>query len=271
MAGLPSCGKLAVVGERDHFIEELDVLGGRRVLDKTAEFSKETQAKNESWAGMVEMIVCVIPSMMSCGGVPAESRCCMNNCCFHTEKPHAGVEWVDMMVLYCQRSAAEDHEFSRRINVLLQEMVVVYDDFYSGAGGCEATEVAEHGDRCEGKGRSEGQFYCEALMCFSMAALPRCDELHRAINSLEWEDMFMLYCRRAINDDLRLVREINALCAGLTAIIEERDNFVDELEVLVDRFVPKKMAKFMKETQGKDTPNLMKFQILKRESELRAR
>ncbi|GKD61389.1 hypothetical protein Tco_1298898 [Tanacetum coccineum] len=39
-----------------------------------------------------------------------------------------GLEWVDMMVLYYQRSAAEGREFSRRINVLLQEMVAAYDD-----------------------------------------------------------------------------------------------------------------------------------------------
>ncbi|GJW51270.1 hypothetical protein Tco_0092621 [Tanacetum coccineum] len=37
-------------------------------------------------------------------------------------------EWVDMIVLYCKRSAAEDREFARRINELLQEMVVAYDD-----------------------------------------------------------------------------------------------------------------------------------------------
>ncbi|GJT20629.1 hypothetical protein Tco_0890566 [Tanacetum coccineum] len=104
-----------------------------------------------------------------------------------------------------------------------------------------------------------------------MAALPRCDELRRAVNSSEWEDMFILYCRRAVSEDVRLAREINALCAGLTAVIKERKNFVDELDVLVDRFVPEKMDVFMKESQGKDTPNLMKLQILGMEFELRAR
>ncbi|GJX35748.1 hypothetical protein Tco_0247305 [Tanacetum coccineum] len=95
-----------------------------------------------------------------------------------------------------------------------------------------------------------------------MAALPRCDELRRAVSSLEWEDMFILYCRRAVSEDLRLAREINVLCAGLTAVIEEKENFVDELDVLVDRFVPKTMVEFMKESQDKDTPNLMKMHIL---------
>ncbi|GKB03352.1 hypothetical protein Tco_0831441 [Tanacetum coccineum] len=95
-----------------------------------------------------------------------------------------------------------------------------------------------------------------------MTTLPRCYELRRVASSPEWEDMFTLYCRKAVSEDLRLAREINALCAGLTAVIEERENIVDKLDVLVNRFVPEKMAEFMKESQGKDTPNLMKLQIL---------
>nr|GEW42496.1 hypothetical protein [Tanacetum cinerariifolium] len=39
-----------------------------------------------------------------------------------------GWEWVDMMVLYCHSFAAEDEKFSRRINVLLREMVAASDD-----------------------------------------------------------------------------------------------------------------------------------------------
>ncbi|GJW99891.1 hypothetical protein Tco_0183805 [Tanacetum coccineum] len=65
-------------------------------------------------------------------------------------------------------------------------------------------------------------------------------------------------------------REINALCARVTTIVDERDSFVDELDMLVGRPVPGKMAEFMKHVQGKDIPNLMKLQILGREFELRA-
>ncbi|GJU38848.1 hypothetical protein Tco_1191805 [Tanacetum coccineum] len=93
-----------------------------------------------------------------------------------------------------------------------------------------------------------------------MAALPRCDELRRAVNSSEWEDMFILYYRRAVSEDVRLAREINALCVGLTAVIEEKENFVDELDVLVDRFVPEKMDVFMKESpEEKISQSCMKF------------
>ncbi|GJV28188.1 hypothetical protein Tco_1384636 [Tanacetum coccineum] len=40
----------------------------------------------------------------------------------------SGWDWVAIMVLYCQISIAEDHDFARRMNQLLQEMVVAYDD-----------------------------------------------------------------------------------------------------------------------------------------------
>ncbi|GKE28258.1 hypothetical protein Tco_1443642, partial [Tanacetum coccineum] len=39
-----------------------------------------------------------------------------------------GWDWVAMMVLYCQSSAVEDRDFTRRMNELLQEMVSAYDD-----------------------------------------------------------------------------------------------------------------------------------------------
>nr|GEY13135.1 hypothetical protein [Tanacetum cinerariifolium] len=69
---------------------------------------------------------------------------------------------------------------------------------------------------------------------------------------------------------LRLVGEINALCVGLTTVIDEKENFFDELNVMVGMSVPEKMAEFMKGVQDKDIPNPMKLQILGREFELRA-
>ncbi|GJV35889.1 hypothetical protein Tco_1408366 [Tanacetum coccineum] len=49
--------------------------------------------------------------------------------------------------------------------------------------------------------------------------------------------MFILRCRREIAEDLRLAREINALCARLTAVIDERENFKEELNVLAGRLL----------------------------------
>ncbi|GKC28050.1 hypothetical protein Tco_1035344, partial [Tanacetum coccineum] len=60
------------------------------------------------------------------------------------------------------------------------------------------------------------------------------------------------------------------LCARLTAIVDRRDMFVDELDMLAGRHVPDKMADFMKEIQSKDIPNLLQLQILGREFQLRA-
>nr|GEY68196.1 hypothetical protein [Tanacetum cinerariifolium] len=48
--------------------------------------------------------------------------------CWTLQERVGGWEWVDMMVLYCQNAAADDREFTRRINAILQEMVVAYDE-----------------------------------------------------------------------------------------------------------------------------------------------
>nr|GEU45608.1 protein NYNRIN-like [Tanacetum cinerariifolium] len=71
-----------------------------------------------------------------------------------------------------------------------------------------------------------------------------------------------------MSDDLRLARQINALCDALTDVIDGKESFVVELDMLVGKFVPRKMAEFM--MHGKDILNLIKLQILRREFELRA-
>ncbi|GKD25439.1 hypothetical protein Tco_1231653 [Tanacetum coccineum] len=71
-----------------------------------------------------------------------------------------------------------------------------------------------------------------------MAALPICDELRITVNSLDWEPQFILRYRREISEDLRVAREINALCARATAIVDERESLVDELDMLAGRPVP---------------------------------
>ncbi|GKE01698.1 hypothetical protein Tco_1389681 [Tanacetum coccineum] len=105
----------------------------------------------------------------------------------------------------------------------------------------------------------------------SMAALPKCEELQMTVNSSDWSVMFIHHYRREISKDLRLSQKINALCARLTDIVVERERFIDELDRLVRRAVPERMAEFMKEVQNKDMPNRLKLQILSREFELRAR
>ena len=104
-----------------------------------------------------------------------------------------------------------------------------------------------------------------------MTSLPICDVLRRSVGTSDSEPQFIMRCRREINEDLRLATEINALCMCLTAIVDEREVFVDELDMLAEKYVPGKMAEFMKGIQNKDIPNLMKLQILGREFELRAK
>nr|GEX50440.1 hypothetical protein [Tanacetum cinerariifolium] len=70
-----------------------------------------------------------------------------------------------------------------------------------------------------------------------MTALSICDELRRSVNSLDWEPQFIYYCERAKLDDIRLARQINALCDTLTNVIDERLTFVRELEMLAYKYL----------------------------------
>nr|GEV96636.1 hypothetical protein [Tanacetum cinerariifolium] len=63
-----------------------------------------------------------------------------------------------------------------------------------------------------------------------------------SVNLADWEPMFILHCQREINEDLRLASEINALCARVIAIVDERENFNDELDMLAGRYVNVRMA-----------------------------
>ncbi|GJY08385.1 hypothetical protein Tco_0375439 [Tanacetum coccineum] len=102
---------------------------------------------------------------------------------------------------------------------------------------------------------------------FAVCSMMSCGVLHPKCKE---ESQWQHYLDHSIAEDLRLAGEINALCAGLTAVIDERENFFDELNVLVGRSVPEKMVEFMRGVQDKDIPNMIKLQILGREFKLRA-
>nr|GEV77335.1 hypothetical protein [Tanacetum cinerariifolium] len=53
--------------------------------------------------------------------------------------------------------------------------------------------------------------------------------------------------------------EINALSARLIVIVDERVNFINELDMLAPEFVPVKMDELMKQIQDKDIQNLLKL------------
>ncbi|GKA33002.1 hypothetical protein Tco_0719369 [Tanacetum coccineum] len=150
----------------------------------------------------------------------------------------------------------EDSEFARRMGVLLQEMEVAYNE---RAYFIKELEVVSGVDAVV----KTAEFLNDALW--------KDERRLQRLRKLRMDaDLMACEKEKEITEDLRLAREINALCARVTAIVDEREMFVDELDMLAGKHVPDKMVEFMKQVQGKDIPNLMKLQILKREFELRA-
>nr|GEZ25322.1 hypothetical protein [Tanacetum cinerariifolium] len=49
-----------------------------------------------------------------------------------------------------------------------------------------------------------------------------------------------------ISEELRLAREVNALCDCLTVVVDEREAFTDELDMLAGKYVLGKLAEFTK-------------------------
>nr|GEV69873.1 hypothetical protein [Tanacetum cinerariifolium] len=215
--------------------------------------------------------------------------------CEKLEKVVGERNWLDMMIVYCRDFVDKHRDFALRVNRLIGYMRVACEDrvafiqeLRSVKGETVSTKTAaflEEMMNKEGsqewrlcdleKGAREMAFEIDSFMLKLMDeepshTLPICDELRISVNTLDWEPQFILRCRREISEDLRLAREINALCYRLTAVVDERKAFVDELYMLAGEYVPGKMAEFIKQVQNKDISNLMKLQILGREFELRA-
>ncbi|GJX48082.1 hypothetical protein Tco_0273272 [Tanacetum coccineum] len=140
------------------------------------------------------------------------------------------------------------------MGVLLQEMVATYDE---RVDFIQELEVVP------------GVVAMVKTAEFLNDTLWKDDRRMQRLRKLQMDADLMAYEKE--NEHLRLAREINALCARATAIVDERESFVDKLEILVGRSVSGRMPEFMKQVQGKDIPNLMKLQILGRGFELRAR
>nr|GFA83521.1 hypothetical protein [Tanacetum cinerariifolium] len=81
-----------------------------------------------------------------------------------------------------------------------------------------------------------------------MEGLPRCDELLRSANTYKWEEAMILYYRMSIIKDSTIDRETNRLCGEIVAMVEEREQFIQELDALPGRLVLEKMAEFLLET-----------------------
>ncbi|GJT65073.1 hypothetical protein Tco_1016553 [Tanacetum coccineum] len=181
-----------------------------------------------------------------------------------------------MMALYCKNVAEEDNEFARRMGVLLQEMVAAYDDrvyfireLEAMPGIAAAVKTAKFLNDALWKDDRRIQRLRKLQMDADLMAYEK-ENLSVMCGYHDVSCGFRITVLMEISEDLRMAREINALCARATAIVDERESFVDELDMLAGRPVPGKMAEFMRQVQGKDISNLMKLQILKREFEPRA-
>nr|GEV65693.1 hypothetical protein [Tanacetum cinerariifolium] len=166
------------------------------------------------WAGIVETIICAFYSMMSCGGVPAECICSsvINDV---VELSSHAIQWNNCYEFdYTLIERAKQQKQGVKNGVVAEVWGVARTCWWTGGGECMC-------------------FASKAYKRELISALPRCDGLRRAVNSPDWEPVFILYFRRSISEDLSLAREIKALCVGLTVVINERENFVDELNVLV--------------------------------------
>ncbi|GKD21901.1 hypothetical protein Tco_1223604 [Tanacetum coccineum] len=56
-----------------------------------------------------------------------------------------------------------------------------------------------------------------------------------------------------IIQDSRIARETNRLCGEMVAIVDEREQFLQELDAFPGRLILEKMAEFLRETQSKYT------------------
>nr|GEV64819.1 hypothetical protein [Tanacetum cinerariifolium] len=186
--------------------------------------------------------------------------------CEELERAVGGRNWLDMMIVYFDEYAYEQREFNRRLNGLIGEMNEACADRMTE---CQLADLVNEGREMLGqieffvgklmrdaKGE-ELPFAMQLQITYPMAALPICDELSCTVNMADWEPQFIYYCERSKLDDIRLARQINALCDTLTTVIDGRWPFIMELDVLSYKFMPGKMVGFIKAIQDKDLLNLM--------------
>ncbi|GJS47764.1 hypothetical protein Tco_0597885 [Tanacetum coccineum] len=131
MEWLPMCEKLENdVGERNWL--DMMIVECREFADEHRDFALRVKRLIGDIREVWEDRIAFVQELRSVAGetVPAKTAVFLED----DEQRGAlrdavgGWDWVAMMVLYCRSSAAEDRDFARRMNELLQEMVAAYDD-----------------------------------------------------------------------------------------------------------------------------------------------
>ncbi|GJU16772.1 hypothetical protein Tco_1144738, partial [Tanacetum coccineum] len=96
--------------------------------------------------------------------------------------------------------------------------------------------------------------------------LRRIAKLRESAQSDNWEDVLVLYCWRAKEDDLKVERMINKLCVKLSAAIEEHHMFTQELEASPGWVIIKqKTSEFLQELTKRDDERVRQLQALRGE------
>nr|GEV52885.1 hypothetical protein [Tanacetum cinerariifolium] len=107
------------------FVEELETLSDVIATVKTVVFLKETMDKDYGRMLLLHDLEKQAEEMVLEKEMFVQK---LGRNCGALRDAVDGWDWVAMMVLYCRSSIAEDRNFLRRMNQLLQEIVVAYDD-----------------------------------------------------------------------------------------------------------------------------------------------
>ncbi|GJV48873.1 hypothetical protein Tco_1439085 [Tanacetum coccineum] len=98
--------------------------------------------------------------------------------------------------------------------------------------------------------QKNARFWKTIFMIFSALVTA---ELRESAQSDNWEDVLVLYCWRAKEDDLKVACMINKLCVKLSAAIEEHRMFTQELEASPGWVIIKqKTSEFLQELAERD-------------------
>ncbi|GKD30080.1 hypothetical protein Tco_1240858 [Tanacetum coccineum] len=180
--------------------------------------------------------------------------------CEKLERAVGERNWLDIMIVYFDDYASGQRDFARRLNWLVGEMnevcegrVTFVQELQNVAGETMPVKVVVFLEEMMNK---------EGSREYELHNLEK--EAKETICEIEF------FVGKEIAEDIRLAREINALCMRLTTVVDEREAFADELDMLAQKYVPGKMAEFTKRVQSEDIANLMKLKIVGREFELRA-
>ncbi|GKB59680.1 hypothetical protein Tco_0915866 [Tanacetum coccineum] len=100
-----------------------------------------------------------------------------------------------------------------------------------------------------------------------MSWLRRIVKLRESAQSNNWEDVLVLYCWRAKEEDLKVARMINKLCVKLSDEIKEHRMFTQELDASPGWVIIKeKTSEFLQELAERDEERVRQLQALARET-----